>query len=298
MNQRQAKKYITDHLYLVDTIFVRSAPEAAKLAVDCKVSARQLVYRAEARSALPAEAWSGFHRALDQADAKQNHTLNNRIRNLSQTVLRHRRAAVATLLVILALAFFTLVPAGRAIAKGIFDYVIGVKGGQLEIEQRDEKQLYEERGYDIPETLPPEAMESLQNGEELQIVSDPVYFDSVAAFEEQYGLDAFSLESDSVRCIEVYETDHMFTGKTLRSNYLDANGGAINIMEQWYTGDGTSTGSNETFLQREVLGGKTMHYTIDAVDGSFTGIVLLDNTILTVYADASVDLDFVWQLLS
>ena len=65
-----------------------------------------------------------------------------------------------------------------------------------------------------------------------------------------------------------------------------------------YTGDGTSTGSNETFLQREVLGGKTMHYTIDAVDGSFTGIVLLDNTILTVYADASVDLDFVWQLLS
>ena len=298
MNQRQAKKYITDHLYLADTTFVRSASEAAKLAADCKVSARQLIYRAEARSTLPAEAWSGFHRALDQMDAKQEHTLGNRIRNLSQTVLRHRRAAVATLLVILALAFFTLVPVGRAIAKGIFDYVIGVKGGQLEIEQRDEKQLYEERGYDIPETLPPEAMESLQNGEELQIVSDPVYFDSVAAFEEQYGLDAFSLESDSVHCIEVYETDHMFTGKTLRSNYLDANGGAINIMEQWYTGDGTSTGSNETFLQREVLGGKTMHYTIDAVDGSFTGIVLLDNTILTVYADASVDLDFVWQLLS
>jgi len=298
MNQRQAKKYITDHLYLADNTFVRSASEAAKLASECKVSARTLVYLAEARSSLPTEAWSGFHRALDQADAKQNHTLSNRIQNLSQTVLRHRRAAVATLLVILALAFFTLVPAGRAIAKGIFDYVIGVRGGQLEIEQRDEKQLYEERGYDIPETLPPEAMESLQNGEELQIISDPVYFDSIAAFEEQYGLDAFALESDSVRCIEVYETDHMFTGKTLRSNYLDANGGAINIIEQWYTGDGISTESNAEFLQRDVLGGKTMHYTIDAVDGSFTGIVLLDNTILTVYADASVDLDFVWQLLS
>ena len=44
-------------------------------------------------------------------------------------------------------AFFTLVPAGRAIAKGIFDYVIGVSGGQLEIEQREEKALYESRGY-------------------------------------------------------------------------------------------------------------------------------------------------------
>ena len=298
MNQRQAKKYITDHLYLADSTFVRSASEAAKLASECKVSARTLVYLAQARSSLPTEAWSGFYRALDQADAKQSNTLGTRIQSMTQSLLRHRRAAVAAFLFVLALAFFTLVPAGRAIAKGIFDYVIGVRDGQLEIEQRDEKQLYEERGYDIPETLPPEAAEDLQNGEELQIISDPVYYDSIASFEEKYGLDAFSLDSDSVFCIEVYETDHLFTGKSLRANYQDANGGAINTIEQWYTGDGTSTGSNAEFLQREVLGGKAMQYTIDAVDGSFTGIVLLDNTILTVYADASVDLDFVWQLLS
>ena len=293
MNQRKTKAYIRDHLYLADGAFFRSAEEAEKLAKGCSVSARGLVQMAEARSSLPAEAWAGFHHVLDREQEWQS----NRWNDMTQSLLRHRRAALATLLLLIAVAFFTLVPAGRAIAKGIFDYVIGVSGSQLEIEQRDEKALYEARGYDTPEELPPEAQEGLESGEELKIVSDPVHYDSIAAFEEAYQLDAFSLESDQLTLAEVYETDHMFSGKTLRSNYLDQNGGAINVMEQWYTGDGSSTASNSEFLERTVLDGRTMHYTIDAVDGSFSGIVLLDHTVLTVYADSSVNLDFVWQLL-
>lgn len=297
MNQRKTKAYIRDHLYLADGAFFRSAEEAEKLAKGCSVSARGLVQMAQSRSSLPAEAWAGFHRALDREQERQNNRWNSRWNDMVQSLLRHRRAAIATLLLLIAVAFFTLVPAGRAIAKGIFDYVIGASGSQLEIEQREEKALYEARGYDTPETLPPEAQESFEAGEEVEIISDPVYYDSIAAFEEAYQLDAFSLESDQLTLVEVYETDHMFNGKTLRSNYLDQNGGAINVMEQWYTGDGSSTASNSEFLERTVLDGRTMHYSIDAVDGSFSGIVLLDHSILTVYADASIDLDFVWQLL-
>ena len=298
MNQRKIRAYIRDHLYLADDAFVRSAEEAEKLARGCSVSARGLVQMAQSRSALPAEAWAGFHRALDREEERQRKRGNSRWNDMAQSLLRHRHAAIATLLILITVAFFTLVPAGRAIAKGIFDYVIGVSGGQLEIEQREEKALYESRGYDTPETLPPEAQESLEAGEELKIISDPVYFDSIADFEQTYQLDAFSFESDQLTLVEVYETNHMFTGKTLRSNYLDQNGGAVNVSEQWYTGDGNTTSSNSDFLEHTVLDGRTMHYTIDAVDGSFSGIVLLDHTILTVYADASVSLDFVWELLA
>jgi len=298
MNHRQAKSYIRDNLYLADDTFVRSAAEATKLAAACKVSARQLIYLAQASSSLPAEAWSGFHLALEKQDHVGQVKLRERLQQTWQTLYRHRRVAFAVLLAILALSFFTLVPAGRAIAKGIFDYVIGVKDNQLEIGQREEQALYEERGYDIPETLPPDAQESLENGEEVQIESDPVYYDSIAAFEQVYNLDAFALESDQLTLVELYEKDHLFTGKTLYSCYRDANGAAINVREQWYTGDGSSTASNSEFVEHEVLDGRTMHYTIDAVDGSFSGIVLLDSTVLTIYADAGVDLDFIWQLLA
>lgn len=297
MNQRKTRAYIRDHLYLADDAFVRSAKDAEKLAKGCSVSARGLIQMAQSRSALPAEAWAGFHRALDREQERQTNRWHARWHDMAQSLLRHRRAAIATLLLLITVAFFTLVPAGRAIAKGIFDYVIGVSGGQLEIEQREEKELYESRGYDTPETLPPEAQESMDAGEELKIISDPVYYASIADFEQSYQLDAFSLESDQLALVEVSETDHMFTGKTLRSNYQDQNGGAINVTEQWYTGDGNTTNSNSDFLEHTVLDGRTMHYTIDAVDGSFSGIVLLDHTILTVYADASVSLDFVWELL-
>jgi len=212
-----------------------------------------------------------------------------------RSLRRHRRLAISTIVIVLILAFFTLVPAGRAIANDIFDYFAKVVGMQLEISQTQRQQFYDENGYDTPGTLPQEAQEALAAGEEVQMESDPVYYDSVASFEADSGLDAFTLDSDQLICTSVFDIDHLITGKTLHIFYQMPDGKNIYVMQQWFTGDGESASTGGTLKEKQVLDGRTMYYTDDAEDGMFDGIVLLDTSILTISADAGVDPDFIWQ---
>lgn len=300
MTERKAKATIRKRLYQIDPLFVRSEKEAMTLAAECKISARAMVMRAEAASNLPEQSWSGFYEALDAADRKTAGDWRERLRVAAQTLRRHRRLALGSLILVLALAFFTLVPAGRAIAERIFNYVITVFDKQIEIEQSDEKALYEERGYDVPEVLTPEEMAEYGFDEDGNLImeKEPVYYDSVAAFESVYGLDAFELNSDQLTCMEVIEYNHIITGKTLRTHYLTADNLKVNVIEQWYKGDGQSVFFRGEVKQKTVLDGRTMQYAIDTANGSFDGFVLLENSVLVIYADAGVDLDLIWDLLS
>lgn len=253
--------------------------------------------RAEAGSNLPAESWSGFYRALDEQERRASQNWRDKIKQMMQAINRHRRLAITSLILALALAFFTLVPAGRAIAESIFNYVIGVFDGQLEINQVDEKALYEERGYSIPGTLPPNADEFMNENGELIMESEPVYFDSIASFNNTYQLAAVELKSDQLTFVKAFEINNLYTGKVLRSYYQTPDGKTISLIEEWYKGDGQSIGLSGDVQEHSVFNGRDMLYMIDKSNGSFDGIVLLENSVLKVYADAGVDLDFVWQLL-
>ena len=299
MNEQKAKVYIRKRLYRIDPLFERSEEAAKTLAADCRVSARTLIMRAEAASDLPAASWSGFYDALDAADRKATGGWREKLREAAQSFRKHRRLALGSLILVLALAFFTLVPAGRAIAESIFNYVITVFDKRLEIEQTDEKALYEERGYDVPEAINEEQLSEYGYDKDgnLIVEKEPVYYESVAAFESVYGMDAFELVSDQLTLSEVIEENNIFTGKKLRSNYLTADGLKVNVIEQWYKGDGQSITLRGEIMQKTVLGDKTMQYAIDSENGSFDGFVLLENSVLTIYADQGVDLDLIWSLL-
>ena len=278
---------------------MRSQDEAHVLAAQCRVSARTLVMRAEANAGLPAESWDGFYRALDAAERRAAGDWRETLREGMRSFRRHTRLAIGGLIVALALAFFTLVPAGRAIAQGIFNYVISVFDKQIEIEQADEKALYEARGYDVPGVLAEDQMAEYGYDEEGNLImeKEPVYYDSVAAFESVYNLDAFELVSDRLTIVEVAEHNNIFTGKSLRVKYQTVDFKNINLLEQWYLGDGQSVSTNGEIHEHTVFGDRTMQYAIDSKSGAFDGIVLLDNSILMVYADAEVDLDMIWDLL-
>ena len=299
MNEQKAKVYIRKRLYRIDPLFERSEEAAKTLAADCRVSARTLIMRAEAASDLPAASWSGFYDALDAADRKATGGWREKLREAAQSFRKHRRLAVGSLILVLALAFFTLVPAGRAIAESIFNYVITVFDKRLEIEQTDEKALYEERGYDVPEAINEEQLSEYGYDKDGNLIAEkePVYYESVAAFESVYGMDAFELVSDQLTLSEVIEENNIFTGKKLRSNYLTADGLKVNVIEQWYKGDGQSITLRGEIMQKTILGDKTMQYAIDSENGSFDGFVLLENSVLTIYADQGVDLDLIWSLL-
>lgn len=295
MNQKKAKRYIRKQLYQLDPLFVRSEEEAASLAAGCRVSARALIMRAQANSSLPAQAWDGFYTALDAADQRAAGDWRKKLNETMRSFRRYRRIAVGAFVLVLALVFFTLVPAGRAIAESIFNYVITVFDKQLMIEDADEKALYEERGYDVPDTIPPDA--EYVDGE-LQIVSDPVFYDSFAAFESASGLDAFEFSSSGLSLVDISETDHVFLGKSLRSNYQTTDGKTVTVIQQWYEGDGVTYETRGEIKEQTVLDGRNMTYIVDSENGSFDGFVLLNDSILQIYADAGVELDFIWELLS
>ena len=300
MSQEKARTLIRGQLYRADDLFVRSEKDAAAMAAQCTVSARAFVMRAEAKSSLPADSWAGFYRALDEADRRVAGDWRTRLRDASRSLRRHRRLAISSIILVLILGFFTLVPAGRAIAEGIFNYVIAVFDKRLEIDQADEKALYEQRGYDEPEALTQEQIAEYGYDKDGNLImeKEPVNYDSVAAFESASGLDAFELVSDQLTCVEVMENNNIFTGKSLRTSYRTADDLSINTIEKWYKGDGQSVSFSGEIKQKTVLDGRTMQYAIDTQSGVFDGVVLLDNSILVIYADAGVDTDLIWDLLS
>ena len=300
MNEKKSKEYVRKRLHQVDPLFVRSEQEAIALAAQCRVSARALIMRAQAGSALPAENWSGFYDALDAADRRALGDWRQRLRDTMRSFRRHGRLALGSLILALALAFFTLVPAGRAIAERIFNYVITVFDKQLEIDQAEEKALYEERGgFDVPEVIPDEKLAEYGYDEDGNLImeQEPVYYDSVAAFEAVYNLDAFELVSDQLNCVEVIENNNIMHGKSLRSNYLTKDHLNVHLLEMWYEGDGTTINFRGEIQKKTILDGRTMEYAIDPADGTFDGFVLLENSILWIYADQGVDLDLIWSLL-
>ena len=300
MSQEKARTLIRGQLYRADDLFVRSEKDAAAMAAQCTVSARAFVMRAEAKSSLPADSWAGFYRALDEADRRAAGGWRTRLRDAARSLRRHRRLAISSIILVLILGFFTLVPAGRAIAEGIFNYVIAVFDKRLEIDQADEKALYEQRGYDEPEALTQEQIAEYGYDEDGNLImeKEPVYYDSVAAFESASGLDAFELVSSQLTCVEVVENNNIFTGKSLRTSYRTADDLSINTIEKWYKGDGQSVSFSGEIKQKTVLDGRTMQYAIDTQSGVFDGVVLLDNSILVIYADAGIDTDLIWDLLS
>ena len=300
MSQEKARTLIRGQLYRADDLFVRSEKDAAAMAAQCTVSARAFVMRAEAKSSLPADSWAGFYRALDEADRRAAGGWRTRLRDAARSLRRHRRLAISSIILVLILGFFTLVPAGRAIAEGIFNYVIAVFDKRLEIDQADEKALYEQRGYDEPEALTQEQIAEYGYDEDGNLImeKEPVNYDSVAAFESASGLDAFELVSSQLTCVEVAENNNIFTGKSLRTSYRTADDLSINVIEKWYKGDGQSVSFSGEIKQKTVLDGRTMQYAIDTQSGVFDGVVLLDNSILVIYADAGIDTDLIWDLLS
>lgn len=300
MNQRKTKEIVRKKLHQIDGLFVRSEEEAKQLAAQCNVSARALIMRVEAKSSLPAESWAAFYQALDAMDQRARGVWREKMREAMRSLQRHRRLAIGSVMLVLALAFFTLVPAGRAIAERVFNYVISVFDKQLEVEQADEKVLYEARGYDVPEVLTQDQIDALEYDESgnLIMVSDPVYYDTVTAFEDVYKLDAFEFKTNSLKCVEVYEQNHLFKGKELRSSYRTEENLTVNVIEQWFTGDGQTFGFRDAIQKKTILGDKTMMYAIDSSNGTFDGIALLDHTILWIYADQGVDIDKIWEWLA
>ena len=215
MTDRKIKKIISEYIYRIDGMFVRSASEAKHLAEQCSCTADELVYRAERRSDLPTGNWAGFHEALYK-------TANSRGTkepiNLFIGFLRnHRRFAVAGIIILLIISFFTLVPTGRALAKEAFEIIISIFDEQLHAQQTEEQ-----------EDLSPIDFGAL-----------PDQFQTLEEAADQIGRPVAKLSDASYTMNRITLDKIENVMLTIRAEYSLPNGGNLILIQAIYNGQGS-----------------------------------------------------------
>lgn len=215
MTDRKIRKTISEYIYIIDGIFVRSASEAKLLAEQCSCTADELVYRAERRSDLPTENWAGFHEALCKT-ANSRGTMKP-INPFIVFLRNHRRLAVAGIIILLIISFFTLVPTGRALAKEAFEIIISIFDEQLHAQQTEEL-----------ENLPPIDFGTL-----------PDQFQTLEEAADQIGRPVAKLSDASYTMNRITLDKIENVMLTLRTEYSVPNGGTLMLIQAIYNGQGS-----------------------------------------------------------
>lgn len=266
MTNSRLKAYLKEHPYLLDDSFVMGTSEAQDIirSAGHVLSFEEMI--ADAKKRFPqysAAQWAEFDQTIERA--KKNVVRKERLEKQHWQYGKICKAAFAGLFVAVIL-FFAVFPAGRALAKGIYDYTIRVFENQAEITPQDP----------VAEMLPDPARGA----------GSLTAYASINAFEDQTGLKPFLLNADWIRMESIQgEYDPDF-GQTLTINYVDQNGNGIRTMQNWLQGqDVHAWTDDEAYSQIEVFEGKTLYYGLDPSNQAFDGIVISNDSLIIIGAD-------------
>lgn len=116
MKWKDLKSYLREHPYYLDASFTMSMSDAAAIIErDGFASFEEMVKGAKTKSGLPEKAWKDFDTVITRRKRKEK----NRI------PVRRLRLAIAIILVLFT-AMLALTPAGRSLAKSMFDMIVQV----------------------------------------------------------------------------------------------------------------------------------------------------------------------------
>lgn len=273
---RKAKRLLREYPYLLnDTVYIRSQSEAKRMYAEGFPSLGTIVARAKGQSGLPAEAWAYFEKAAATTEKQAQRTKESKewINENIARIAAHKRMAIACTILAIILAFFTLFPTGRALAKEMFDYILNVFGHKIEIVDTEYSSY--------------EGIESLPADSNLGVTNSTVEYDSITEFYNATGLEPFALDLKGWDCTVIVEKNSETTGKSLKTEYqIDDGDGTIVVMQKWLLNGQYDVWSNDDFDNEITLSnGTKFYYSIDAIDGSLNGVCLIKNSVLRIYVN-------------
>lgn len=265
MTERKFKKLVREHPYLLDDTFTISRSEAKKIYKQGFPSAEELLEGAKRKYAdLPPEGWKRFDDVLAEQKAKKQKRRIGRL-DLNKVfciVNRHRRLAIACLILTLALSFFTLVPAGRALAAEIIRFFVKVFENRIEVTvENSNKDALMEQGY----------LEAATHTDLGNIGIEP------------FVLDVDWLMIDSI----IYEFDG--TGKTIFTNYSTYDCMKLNTVQQWDVDASFSISANiNNYDEVHLSDNFTMYVSADQDDGIIDGILIRLNDYILISTNSEI----------
>ena len=262
MTDRQLKYFLKRHPDLTDG-FVLSLSEADALLRSAPLpSVAETLAAVKKRSPQYTEAqWAAFDREIAQNSGKKT----------AHAPGRGRRVRVAVVgFLIAAILFFTAFPVGRALAAGICRYIVEAFGGEIKITQR----------FPNAAGAPREA-------------TGLVEYRSIADFATRTGYQPFPIDADGLEIVGIsgeYDPDF---GQFLWIKYADSSGRRVHFKQDWWTSQevycSAENGSYQTVAIRD---GNTLYYDFNSERGDFSGVVVLEDSVVSVGADTGFDLQF------
>ncbi|MPM78366.1 hypothetical protein SDC9_125377 [bioreactor metagenome] len=135
MTERKLKRILHNKPYLMDGLFVRSRYEAQQMALASTLTIELVLQSIRQDSEISAATWARVDVALkakQHRDSKQT-TYKERTHDWGSNIRTRRRVVAVAAAMILVVAFFTLIPTGRTLAKGAFDYFANVFDNHIKI---------------------------------------------------------------------------------------------------------------------------------------------------------------------
>ncbi|NLI54164.1 MAG: hypothetical protein GX417_07530 [Clostridiales bacterium] len=278
MTERKFKKLMADKPYLMDDMFQRSKSEARRMALASELTIEEVIQAARQRSDMPEQAWERVDRALN-GKRRVGRACRTRSR-VQPRIVRRRLVAIAAALLLIA-AFFSLIPSGRTLARGAFDYFMNIFDNQIKIGPSGQLTKY-----------PTRAAESNPGvGEAVNDYGDVVVeYDDFAAFTADLGLMPVWLDSDRFDCVGITLTKYESSGVSLSSRYTSGDGDIV-ITQKWLVSDDMGVYSGgDAWSSTQILGDTDLQYTVDPSDGMFDGFAILRDSIVWIAAQPSVDM--------
>jgi hypothetical protein len=210
------------------------------------------------------------------------------------------RVLVACIVLVIVVGFFTLVPYGRAVARGIFDYFTRVTGNVIIITEKGADTRHEKYGTGSEDNSGFEQSAAKDSGPaDYANIETKTVYQSIEEFRLATKLKPIELSDGGLQLVDIIEFDHLYNGKTLVTVYHHTKYGDFVLTQEWYTDKSNQKESNSAFDQEAViLGNYTMYYAIDSIDQSFNGVSLLSGSILMVYASPDYPIEYVIKILS
>lgn len=283
MRENQFKRIINEKPYLLDGLFVRSRYEAQQMALSSTLTIEQVLQPIRQDPGISETTWARVDsaiRTLHQSEGVQT-THKKRPRDWRSNRKTRTRVFAAVAAVILVVAFFTLIPSGKTLAKNAFDYIMHVFENHIQIEPAGQGPRHPSL-YINYEAAPGETVN--EDGDLI------VHYDDLKSFASEYGVSPVGLLSDAFVCSDITLTKYATSGASLTSSYT-SDTGVIIVKQEWLVDNGMSFHSNsDAWESVTILDDVELLYAIDKLDGVFDGIAMLPDSVLWVSAQKSVDI--------
>lgn len=129
------------------------------------------------------------------------------------------------------------------------------------------------------------------------VKNEPEYYSSLEEFSRKNGIWPLALKDEFAVIKDVKLYTGRPTGDTLYTHY-DSKDGWIGIFQMYGYMDGmTATMNDETYFETTILDGIPIYCSVDAVDGTTSGIAALDDSALMITTEKGVDFNAVLKNL-